>query len=351
MSRRWPRATIAAMKHLVTNDAARPPYRYAARAGIGIGMATAAAVAAVPLALEGHRDGVRDTLADIPDRPALAMSMLALLAIVVVALLALARTASRTRSASSGAVALGGRSRRQPVDDLLDRIRFRVDTFPRRLGLLKLLGIRDLESATPYQELAWVGVGESRRGAAAASRWDEMRPLIERLGIRSAVDVGANVGWFCFAFDRMGIPAVAVEADERNVRVGLYARKRMPARSTIAFMVMQVQPENVHLLPRADGVLFLSVWHHIVRERGLAVASQVLRGIWDRTDRALFFETGEKEFPASWGLPAMEPDPRTWLADYLAATCSGGEVVHLGLHDAGIGNAARNLFAVVRDGG
>jgi len=64
----------------------------------------------------------------------------------------------------------------------------------------------------------------------------------------------------------------------------------------------------------------------------------------------MFFETGENEFPQSWGLPAMRPDAQTWLTDYLATTCSGGSVVHLGLHGAGIGKARRNLFAVVRDG-
>jgi hypothetical protein len=94
------------------------------------------------------------------------------------------------------------------------------------------------------------------------------------------------------------------------------------------------------------------VWHHIVRARGLAYATQLVASLWEKTERILFFETGEDEMPASWGLPALEPDARTWLAGYLGRTCPDASIIHLGCHDAGIDNggrpAARNLFAVVR---
>ena len=176
--------------------------------------------------------------------------------------------------------------------------------------------------------------------------------LIQDLHVRSALDVGANVGWFCFAFDRLGIPSVAVEANERSVRIGLYARKRLPQPSRVSFLVMEAQPETAQLLPSADCVLFLSVWHHIVRARGLAYATRLVAGLWEKTDRILFFETGENEMPESWGLPALEPDPRTWLAGYLGRTCPDASIIHLGCHDAGIDScgrpADRNLFAVVR---
>jgi hypothetical protein len=65
----------------------------------------------------------------------------------------------------------------------------------------------------------------------------------------------------------------------------------------------------------------------------------------------LFFDTGESEMPASYGLPSMTPDARAWLEDYLGRTCGGGRVEHLGRHrafDPEGGPVERNLFAVVR---
>jgi hypothetical protein len=47
----------------------------------------------------------------------------------------------------------------------------------------------------------------------------------------------------------------------------------------------------------------------------------------------------------------MTPDPRSWLEAYLARTCAGSRVEHLGRHrafDPEGGLAERNLFAVVK---
>ena len=72
---------------------------------------------------------------------------------------------------------------------------------------------------------------------------------------------------------------------------------------------------------------------------------------YGRRVKAFVFETGEDEMPPSYGLPRMTPDPRTWLAGFLADACDGADVAHLGMHRAlgpdGAG-CERNLFAVAR---
>lgn len=168
--------------------------------------------------------------------------------------------------------------------------------------------------------------------------------------MESAVDLGANVGWFAFKLAELDIPCIAVERDARFVRIGLYARKKS-GRSEASFLVMGLTPRGVDLLPPADCFLVLSIWHHLVREHGLPTATAMLSGVWEKTRKVLFFDTGESEMPPSWGLPEMAPDPQTWLASYLAETCEGATVVHLGLHGAlGPDNepCERNLFAVIR---
>jgi hypothetical protein len=105
------------------------------------------------------------------------------------------------------------------------------------------------------------------------------------------------------------------------------------------------------LLPSADLVLCLAVWHHLVSDFGLETADRMLSTIWARTRRALVFETGESEMPAQYRLPAMEPDPATWIQRHLRETCPGGDVVSLGRHTAlrpEGGTCVRSLFAVIR---
>jgi hypothetical protein len=77
----------------------------------------------------------------------------------------------------------------------------------------------------------------------------------------------------------------------------------------------------------------------------------MLKTIWDRTGKVLFFDTGENEMTSDYGLPEMRPDSRSWLAGYLVETCEGSRIEHLGLHaafDPAGRPVERNLFAVIR---
>ena len=65
----------------------------------------------------------------------------------------------------------------------------------------------------------------------------------------------------------------------------------------------------------------------------------------------LFFDTGENEMTPDFGLPEMTPAARPWLAAYLAETCVGSRIEHLGTHaafDPSGRPVERNLFAVIR---
>jgi hypothetical protein len=239
---------------------------------------------------------------------------------------------------------------RRYLDDSIDRVRFSIDTFPRSVRWLRWLNLPSMHSAV-YQDLPWVGVKVGARADSTRTRWERMQPIIEEQGVKSALDVGANTGWFAFSLAERGIPTIAVERMARHVRIGLYVRKRARLCSSVGFLVMEVTPDNVELLPYAECIIFLSIWHHIVREHGLEGATAVLRGLWEKTGKVLFFETGENEMPTSYGLPPMTPDAGTWLATYLQESCPGSRVVPLGLHvalDSDNVPARRNLFAILR---
>jgi SAM-dependent methyltransferase len=246
----------------------------------------------------------------------------------------------RDRSFVDGLVA--GRRR---IDETLDWVRFRLDTFPRSGPLRRT-------SSVGYQPLPWVHA-PGRRTEGSESRWEAISGLLASPPIRSALDVGCNMGYFTILLAERGIPTIGVERRPTAYRTALYAMRKAAARNA-GILTLSVEPETLHLLPGADLVLCLAVWHHLVNEFGPATADAMLEEIWAHSRRVLVFETGESETPAEYGLPAMEPDPRAWIERHLRRVCPGGDVVHLGRHSAprpGGGTCMRNLFAVVRRDG
>lgn len=220
---------------------------------------------------------------------------------------------------------------RPRLDDVLDGLRLRIDTFPDGI----------------YQPVPELAVRTHRRSEGTRSRWQAMLAVLDERPIGSAVDVGANAGFFALELARRGSATLAVDSEPASIRATSLAVRRAGL-TNVGILELPVTPATVALLPPADCVVFVSVWHHLVREQGLADASAVLERLWDRTRRVLFFETGELEMTSDFALPDMGTDPRAWIAGYLSRLPEA-EVRHLGVHSASDGHSRRNLFAVVRD--
>ena len=141
------------------------------------------------------------------------------------------------------------------------------------------------------------------------------------MGVSSALDIGANVGWFTINLSLMGVSTVAVESFPKYSRVLAYAIAKLKLKNT-GVLMLRVAPETVSLLPNADCVLFMSVWHHMVRDNGFDRATALLREIWQRSNKLLIFETGQREMPPSFNLPAMEPTAKEWILAYLSSQCA-----------------------------
>jgi hypothetical protein len=174
--------------------------------------------------------------------------------------------------------------------------------------------------------------------------------LDERDDVTTGLDLGAGLGFFTISLAERGVATIGVENAAPAYRTALYAIERSGV-TNAGLMILSIGPETVQLLPEADAVVFLSLWHHFVRVYGIDQATELLAEIWSRTGSVLFFDTGENEMDASFGLPPMEPDAQTWLTGLLSRVCEGGTVTHLGLHDAFDAEgrpAKRNLFAVSR---
>jgi methyltransferase family protein len=242
--------------------------------------------------------------------------------------------------------------RRERVDDWLDSLRFRLDSFPRSSWLRQFAHVH-------YQPVPVLGQNDASRAQGTESRWRAIEAVIDglppdALHPATGLDIGANTGYFTIALAEKGISTVAVEPTPLCYRTAMLAIRRAGLTGRAAVLVLALDPTNQVLLPEADVVLCLSVWHHFVREFGFETATTMLERIWQQTQMMLFFETGEGEMPTEFGLPSLGPDAQAWLAAFLAAHCEGGSVEHLGLHqafDADLNIVQRNLFVVRRNVG
>ena len=105
------------------------------------------------------------------------------------------------------------------------------------------------------------------------------------------------------------------------------------------------------MIPPADCSVFLSLWHHLVRDHGLERPATITARIWERTGKVMFFDTGENEMPASLR-PAGDDARRAVVARELPVgdlpgARSGTSARHAAF-DADGRPCERNLFAVTR---
>lgn len=197
--------------------------------------------------------------------------------------------------------------------------------------------------ASAYQPVDVLGIDvDPGTRARIVGRWDAMRPVIEAEGARTALDIGAAEGFYTMRLAELGLSVVALEAKARPVRLLTTALERTGLED-VGQLRMTLTPDNVGLLPNADAVLLLAVWHHWVRAYGLERANRMLATVWARTGRVLVFETGER-MPAHYGLPDFGEDPGRTVGALLADVCVGADVRVLGRFPD------RTLFALTRTG-
>jgi hypothetical protein len=223
---------------------------------------------------------------------------------------------------------------REGVDDVLDRVRFHIDTFPHGV----------------YQPVPYLPLRSATRGVGSESRWEAMLPIVREQAVGSAVDIGACEGYFSIMLGEAGVPTIALEGDPGASRTAMLAVRRSGLEN-VGVLALVLTPKNVVAVPGADCTVCLSVWHHFVRYYGLESATEMLQSISAGTRKVLFFDTGENEMTPEYRLPPMAPDPASWLSTYLAETMPGSRVEHLGTHaafDPSGSPCERNLFAVIR---
>lgn len=225
----------------------------------------------------------------------------------------------------------------------LEKVRFRLLTRKRLLGASEDL----------YQPLPFLGIVQGRRTEGSLSRLLAIQHFLTESEIKSGivVDYGCNVGLFLLSLGREGFISIGVEENEKCVQIALSAANLMNL--PLGMIPMRVSKENIEYMPGCDVGICLSIWHHWVRTYGLTDATYILRTLFEKTQKVLFFDTGEQEMPPEYGLP-FQDDARAWLEKYFRDDVGAGSIAWLGTHKAfppeakGDETIARNLFAIMR---
>ena len=124
-----------------------------------------------------------------------------------------------------------------------------------------------------------------------------------------------------------GFIVLGFEPSRRLIRIAGAAADRV-GQSSVAFAPNPIDPGNVQILPDADVVLVLSVFHDWCKAFGLQRSVEMLDGVWTKTRKMLFFEMPNTVENSSVRdvLPSMGASPDAaagYIADLLSALADG----------------------------
>jgi hypothetical protein len=187
-----------------------------------------------------------------------------------------------------------------------------------------------------YQPLPWIGIHDAEiRGEATKERWVQMKNNMPE-NAKTIKDIGCCVGYFCTkANEELNMHSFGYDNNEKHIRLGSYAvPKQLKPLSNFLFLTVDQKTVN-HLIP-TDVTLCLSIWHHWFYDYGLEGATKILQTLWSKTNKTMFFESGEEEVKEEMNLPFIENmSAREWLKQYLEQVLPNSRVTSIGQFQAG----------------
>jgi SAM-dependent methyltransferase len=214
----------------------------------------------------------------------------------------------------SGDLALSG-------EQMADKLRLDFQ-FPSHWKALHRFIIARL--ARSYEAYQPVRIGDRQLADGARTcldRWSHIETILQRTNAKSLLDLGCAEGYFVQQAARHGCIGLGVDADMRRLTIAQNT-SILNGVSGAGFLYGQISVDFIEALPSFDVVLFLSVLHHVIHAQGIDYAAQIMTSILQRTRLGLVFDMGqsnENRPPNDWSriLPPMEPDPKTWITNFL----------------------------------
>ena len=185
---------------------------------------------------------------------------------------------------------------------------------------------------------------------ASYGRLDAIIEFLPKDAQPTTLDVGCNLGFFTFNMAKRGGFSIGIDYG-RNEILAAKALALRHSVNNIVFTQMEVTPENASLLPKADLVICLSIFHHWIRKLGEDESLRIMKGLAESANKYFVFDTGQpSEKNVDWNecLDFMNPDIDKWAEAYFKAL-GFSKVVNLGNHRTSLSEVPRTLFIAVKD--
>lgn len=153
-------------------------------------------------------------------------------------------------------------------------------------------------------------------------RWNAIAPVLAATGAKSLVDLGCSEGYYVLRSARAGLPFnIGVDFDQRRMFT-CSNQFVLQDLQHAGFLMSPVDEALLEGLPKFDAVIFLSVIHHMMYEKGVEYAERILKLVASKTGKVCFFEMGQSdEHKESWAkkMPDMGSDPHEWVRRFALA--------------------------------
>lgn len=192
-----------------------------------------------------------------------------------------------------------------------------------------------------YQPLPTLNVGSRFVSPRVLGRWDAIKTSLPSGG-RNGLDIGCNIGFYCFKMAELGYRMWGCEASRPLFLSFFYATERANS-DDVHPLFLKLTPGNIETLPRFDCILCMAVFHHWCFHFGTAEALNMLEVVLDKIQQVLFFETAQPdETSARYAkvLADMGSEPERWLHQFfLDRGCQRVETIY---------SRGRHLIAVYK---
>jgi O-antigen chain-terminating methyltransferase len=209
---------------------------------------------------------------------------------------------------------------------------------------LNAMHLRSYETYQPV--IGSNGMAPGTRDCEA--RWEKIHAVFQKHDCKSVIDLGCSEGYYVLQSARSGMKfCVGVDFDLRRMwtSTNQVILHDIP---NAAFLMSEITPELAASIPAFDGVIFLSVLHHIMYQLGEDHCRDLMTKLARKVGKVMVFEMGQSdEHMESWAkkMPDMGSDPHAWIADFLHA-CGFSQIEKIGETASYMRETNRALFEV-----
>lgn len=222
-------------------------------------------------------------------------------------------------------------------------VMYRVVKIMVRLQLFMQMKVGLLNTYAPNAFMPRKDVLDDER--ASYARLDAINSFLPENEAFSVIDIGCNLGFFTFKMAERGGFCIGIDYG-RNEILAAKALAHKHSVDNIVFSQKEITAKNAYLLPKADMVICLSIFHHWIRKLGQEQTRIIMQGLADSSNKYLIFDTGQpNEKNNEWAnsLEFMYPDINNWAEKYLKSL-GFKNVDNIGTFRTSLSEVKRNLY-------